>query len=117
MTEAINQGLTITGLGMGLVFAMILALWGIMALLVRLTNRKPEEDKKLEDADTPSEQASGEVSLNMQKQAAAVAVVYALALAHSGKTQSASAKPSTGSQWLSSGRLQQTLRNSNRGRK
>ena len=51
MAEALLQGLSITGLGMGLVFLMIIALWGIMALLVRLTNR-PAEVVESEEAET-----------------------------------------------------------------
>ena len=45
MGETILQGLSITGLGMGLVFLMIIALWGIMVLLVRLTNRPEKVDE------------------------------------------------------------------------
>ena len=41
--STISQGLLITAVGMGLVFIMILALWGIMALLFKLTN-KPETE-------------------------------------------------------------------------
>ncbi len=43
-----NQGLLITAIGMGLVFVMIFALWGIMALLVKLTN-KPEAEEETEE--------------------------------------------------------------------
>jgi Na+-transporting methylmalonyl-CoA/oxaloacetate decarboxylase gamma subunit len=36
----ITQGLLITAIGMGLVFLAILLLWGLMDILVRLTNDK-----------------------------------------------------------------------------
>ena len=44
MLETLKQGLLITAVGMGIVFAMILVIWAIMALLVRLTNR-PEQGR------------------------------------------------------------------------
>ena len=53
MAEALLQGLSITGLGMGLVFLMIIVLWGIMALLVRLTNR-PEKEAETDDLESPA---------------------------------------------------------------
>jgi Na+-transporting methylmalonyl-CoA/oxaloacetate decarboxylase gamma subunit len=44
MAENVTIALQITVIGMGLVFASILLLWGIMALLVRLTaDREPAE--------------------------------------------------------------------------
>ena len=50
MIETLKQGLLITGIGMGLVFVMIFLLWGIMALLVWLTNPR-EKDSDEPDAD------------------------------------------------------------------
>ena len=41
--ELLRQGLIITALSMGLVFAALGLLWGVMALMTRLP--KPEEDK------------------------------------------------------------------------
>ena len=48
-----NQGLLITAIGMGLVFVMIFALWGIMALLVKLTN-KPEAEEEPGSIELPA---------------------------------------------------------------
>lgn len=42
MAENLNIALQITVVGMGLVFAAIILLWGLMALLVRLTTDRPE---------------------------------------------------------------------------
>ena len=54
MTNILLQGLAIAGIGMGLVFLMILALWGIMALLVLLTTRtKPPEVEAVEQPAVP----------------------------------------------------------------
>jgi len=49
MLETLRQGLIITGIGMGLVFLMIFALWGIMALLVFLTNPREKKVDKTEE--------------------------------------------------------------------
>ena len=38
----IQQGLLITAIGMSLVFVVIIFLWGMMALLVRVTSKKEE---------------------------------------------------------------------------
>ena len=48
MIDILKQGLVITGIGMGLVFVMIFVLWGIMALLVWITNPKEKKVKKVE---------------------------------------------------------------------
>ena len=36
MPELLRQGLIITAIGMGLVFAVLALLWGVMALLTRV---------------------------------------------------------------------------------
>lgn len=97
-----TQGLLITAIGMGLVFLMIIALWGIMAGMVAIF--KPKE--KLEAIEE-----LGEVVADVEAQpdllsqtsqvelAAAVAVAYALAAQASaysqGMTQSTRWNPST----------------------
>jgi Oxaloacetate decarboxylase, gamma chain. len=108
MTEALLKGLSITGLGMGLVFLMIIVLWGIMALLVRLTNR-PEKEAETDDLESP---ASAEPR-TYAAQAAAAAVAYALTV---GK-QAAVRTSHTQSQWLLSGRVRQTLHNPGKGQR
>lgn len=105
------QGLSITGFGMGLVFLMIIALWGIMALLVRLTNR-PE---KAAEAGEPEEQEIP-AAQPYAVQAAAAAVAYALAAEQIQQKSSAQAKATPlQSQWLLSGRVRQTLHNPGKG--
>jgi|GEM_PF-3913028 len=39
----LQQGLVIAAIGMGLVFAIIIFLWGLMALMMRLTSREKNE--------------------------------------------------------------------------
>ena len=42
----IQQGLLISAIGMGLVFGVIIFLWGLMALMMRLTSRTTAVDEK-----------------------------------------------------------------------
>ncbi len=52
----IEQGLLITGIGMGLVFVVIIFLWGLMALMMRVTSgkkRKPTEESLPTQTDEP----------------------------------------------------------------
>ena len=112
----IYQGLQISGIGMGLVFLMILALWGIMALLVKLTN-KPETIEQTEealDADIMIEPLP--VSDPNAPLAAAIAV--ALALENQAASYAFKPSPSRSSEnaWLSAGRTQQLYSNTIRGR-
>ena len=70
--------LQITALGMGLVFAAIILLWGMMALLTRVMAEKeslPEADEDFSLTPDPSPAGRGELAA----QAAAVAVALALA--------------------------------------
>lgn len=81
----IEQGLMITGIGMGLVFAVIIFLWGLMALMMRLTSGK----KKAAAAEPlPAQTAESLVpeleSAESQRRAAAAAVAVSMALAMSG---------------------------------
>jgi Na+-transporting methylmalonyl-CoA/oxaloacetate decarboxylase gamma subunit len=69
MGSNILVSLQITALGMGLVFAAIILLWGLMAILVRLT----AERSLLIDRPSPAAAAS-------KQQAATAAVAVALAL-------------------------------------
>jgi Na+-transporting methylmalonyl-CoA/oxaloacetate decarboxylase gamma subunit len=119
MGEVFNQGLLITGIGMGLVFVMILILWGIMALLVKLTNR-PEDDSD----DDGEEEAlvlaydSPESSGDQSPLAAAIAVAAALEADSSflAFKPRPSASANSDSAWLTAGRTQQLYSNTIRGR-
>ncbi len=77
--------LWITLIGMGLVFIGILALWGLMELIVKLTNRyaltHPEEGEGEEEASEESPVVETlPAPLTGKQQAAAAAVAVALAL-------------------------------------
>ena len=95
--------------------SIVFGLWGIMVLLVKLTNR-PEAEEAVEETETvlpePVATATGDASAL----AAAIAVAYALSAkpktAFAANTQSIQ----TGSTWLAAGRAQQVARQTNRGR-
>ncbi|MDD2521595.1 MAG: OadG family protein [Anaerolineaceae bacterium] len=112
-----QQGLLITAIGMALVFVMILALWGIMALLVKLTNKPEAEEEEpfaeviaVETEKAPANDHNGAL-------AAAIAVAWAL------QSQAAinafaphSTPASSDNAWLTAGRTQQLYSNTIRGR-
>lgn len=91
MENPILQALEITGIGMGLVFVGILALWAIMALLVHVFRDKGEkkpkekpEEEAIPDIKQKAAAAAVAVALSasdFRQQAAAVAVATALAFA------------------------------------
>jgi sodium pump decarboxylase gamma subunit len=66
------NALLITVIGMGLVFAAILFLWGLMAALVKIAGKWSKE----ESAESPAE---SDASKNRKRLAAAIAVSVALA--------------------------------------
>lgn len=75
--------LLITGIGMGLVFAAILLLWGLMEILVRATQIRMKPNKITVDANREQIEAISSVDNDERKskrRAAAVAVATALAI-------------------------------------
>ena len=81
-TELILQGLMIAAIGMGLVFVVIIFLWGLMALLMRLTSggEKPEAD--VQGPEQEDEAQAPEVEqVERLRRAAAAAVAVGLAQA------------------------------------
>ena len=115
--STINQGLLITVIGMALVFLMIVILWGIMALLVKLTN-KPEVE---EESITEDILIGPDKSLSTDQNgilAAAIAVAYALEsqTSDSGFIPRPSVSASSENAWWTAGRTQQLYSNTIRGR-
>jgi Na+-transporting methylmalonyl-CoA/oxaloacetate decarboxylase gamma subunit len=81
-SELLRQGLMIAAIGMGLVFVVIIFLWGLMALLMRLTSGN--ETLQAKDAArkaTDKSQASEVEQTERRRRAAAAAVSVGLALA------------------------------------
>ena len=118
MIDILKQGLLITVTGMGIVFAMILILWGIMVLLVKLTNRPEKEEAAVEAAISLPEPEPVAVTSAGDASALAAAIAVAYALSVKPKTGFAADTQSiqTGSTWLAAGRAQQVARQTNRGR-
>ncbi|QRN82192.1 OadG family protein [Chloroflexota bacterium] len=88
----IEQGLLITGIGMGLVFVVIIFLWGLMALMMRVTSgkkRKPTEESLPTQTDEPLEPELENAEGQRRAAAAAVAVSLAMAMSGGRKLQSA----------------------------
>lgn len=69
----INQALLITGVGMGILFASLLILWGVMELLVRLVKDAPE--KEVEETIEPAAYTLSDEELKARAAAAAVASI------------------------------------------
>jgi sodium pump decarboxylase gamma subunit len=76
MTENLLFSLQITLLGMGLVFGLIILLWGLMTALTALTRDKDDPTPQPE-SDAP--QPAAVTPISDQARAAAVAVAVALA--------------------------------------
>jgi sodium pump decarboxylase gamma subunit len=82
--STIQQGLLISAIGMGLVFVVIIFLWGLMALMMRLTSTKSEPEAggasdpllKTEVSVVPELQTA-----ENQRRAAAAAVAVLMAMA------------------------------------
>ena len=74
MAENLITALEITVAGMALVFGAIVLLWGVMALLVRVTQEKQPAPAAAPDA-SPAEQAD---ALERERRAVAIAVAVAL---------------------------------------
>lgn len=86
----IQQGLLITGIGMGLVFAVIIFLWGLMALMMRVMSRqKPVsvEEKIGLDVDELLVPEMQVAEAQRRAVAAAVAVEMAYAVSESRNSQ------------------------------
>ncbi len=82
----LSNALWITAIGMGLVFLAILLLWGLMALLVRLTPEKEPSksgDETLPPADAEIAPSGADLVLSARRRKAAAAAV-AVRLAREG---------------------------------
>lgn len=117
-------GLTITAIGMGLVFGLLALLWGALALLARLDGALPQADEAGDAALAPARSApeirvDGEELEAEALAAIALAVgVHAAQLRRQAAPAQRSAQPGSqmyASRWLAAGRTRQT-RVFNRGR-
>jgi len=100
------NALWITLLGMGLVFVVILVLWGLMELVVRLTARSAEQETEetveIDDAEEAVLELIPAEADEKKKLAAVAAVAAALSLAQQPATVRMSGNiPVTASAWQS----------------
>ena len=93
-SELMTQGLLIAAIGMGLVFVVIIFLWGLMALLMRLTSGREKQEPEVQPVETVADIPAQETARTArQRRAAAAAVAVGLAFAARMKnTGSASAE-------------------------
>ncbi len=104
--ENIQAGLLITAIGMGLVFVVILALWGLMVLLVKITSKKDQQAEIQEAEEIPIELET-DPKTKMYPKIAAVAVAAAINLSNKQPSIMTSCQPAEISLWQSVNRIQQ----------
>lgn len=81
MTNLIEQGLLITAIGMGLVFVVIIFLWGLMAALMRLTSReKKAQDNPISKVETDPAALPKTEAAEGRRRVVAVALAVAKAI-------------------------------------
>ncbi len=118
-SEVITQGLLIAAIGMGLVFVVIIFLWGLMALLMRLTSGREESSTEtMQTEELESDLAPAFEQTEHQRRAAAAAVAVSLAAASGRKKAPVSSKQSTRgdvSPWQAFHRLRQVNPKERRG--
>ena len=84
--ELMTQGLMIAAIGMGLVFVVIIFLWGLMALLMRLTSGKEaSKDEVVQPEKTDISLVPEFESTERQRRAASAAVAVGLGMTLSRK--------------------------------
>lgn len=80
--ELMTQGLMIAAIGMGLVFVVIIFLWGLMALLMRLTSGKETPTAETKATELVDSGPAPEIKkMARQRRVAAAGVAVSLALA------------------------------------
>ena len=74
----LGQALSITLVGMGILFVSLFVLWGVMELLVRLVKGGPKEEAEDEDASSEVVETA-DAGDEMKLKAAAAAAAYVIA--------------------------------------
>jgi len=100
------QALTITAIGMGLVFVGLLLLWLMMSVLVRITQAKQNLP---EDQLQESRNLEAENNADIKPQVAAAAVAAALGVSNASRSTTQAAQKSNLSPWQAAHRQQQTV--------
>ena len=121
MSELV-KGLLITGIGMGLVFVVIIMLWGVMDLLVRLTSGTRKKKGGADEMPVVAEGVAVEGGVTdgtaLKRKVAAIAVAYALRAASGQAAGSTVRQTATeASSWVAVGRARQLNDQNLRGRR
>jgi len=120
MSELV-KGLLITGIGMGLVFVVIIMLWGVMDLLVRLTSGTRKKKGGADEMPVVAETVAGVGGVAdgtaLKRKAAAIAVAYALGAASGQAAVSTAGQTTEASSWVAVGRARQLNDQNLRGRR
>ncbi len=95
MNPTMTSALWITLIGMGLVFIAILALWGMMALLVRLTPEREAAEESEEIAGEAAPEGESPVSEPAARTRKSRAAAAAVAVALASQTAAAPVHPTT----------------------
>lgn len=117
--ENLGFGLNVTLIGMGLVFALLGLLWGLLALMGKLDTMPPAEEEAAEEAvPLPPPIPAGvarAASLGLEPDAIAAITIAVLAHTEARRRQAAPSMRSTwpgsqmyASRWLAAGRTRQT---------
>jgi Na+-transporting methylmalonyl-CoA/oxaloacetate decarboxylase gamma subunit len=113
MTQDLNYALLISLIGMSLVFGAILLLWGLMALLVRLTSDPVTAPAPTDSTPQADAAPAPDADRDLRLKAAAIAVAVALAQ-HAASTLPAAAPPPDLSAWQAVQRARHLNRKGNR---
>lgn len=116
MSSTIQQGLLITVIGMGLVFAVIIFLWWIMGLLVRVTSKEDtiatgQDEGFIVDV----QQVPDKIEMEPRRRAAAAAVAVAIAQSQARHLGGKGKEIGTMSPWQSVHRARQLEQHNTRG--
>ena len=112
--ENLGSGLQITLYGMGLVFALLAALWGLLSLVCRFDRHRPAEPRRRPHS---AAGAGGSAPTRRHRAADLVAAITIAVLTHTGRCAARQAAPamrsySPGSllyawRWVAAGRARQ----------
>lgn len=117
MQTPLASALLITLIGMGLVFVVIIALWGLMALIVLIRDPAGEDGgpDTVDEISVPAPRAPA--ARELKQRAAAAAVAIALALEGQVKTAPGSRPSQSAGSWQTVMRYKQIESRNSRGRR
>ena len=114
-----QTGLLVAAIGMGLVFAVIMVLWGLMVLLVRLTSKREESPAKVipEMKEIKANMVLPDAKREIHQKAAALAVAVALKFQAAKMDTMSQSQEAEASLWQMVARTRQVQKQLTRGRR